>query len=462
MGPAKADMSNQFRQPPRVSLAFSLLMIFFAVLWLAGGASRADAVGQVVVRAATWLLLIVAALFGRQPTLKDDRPVLLLLVAALLLVLIQLVPLPPPLWQALPGRTPFVRAALVTGEVQPWRSLAIIPYAAINAASSLVVPFTALLLLAGLNDRERRVIPGAILILVFAEALVGLIQLSGVHLNNPFANDTVGEVSGTFANRNHFAVLLAIGCLIAPVWAFPEGRLVRWRGIVAAGLVLLFTLAILGSGSRAGMAVGGLAVGASILLVWQELRGAFAQAPRWVLPIVLASGIGTISLGVLVSVVAGRAQSITRAFDADVGSDMRSRALPTVLKMVGEYFPAGSGLGGFDPLFRLHEPFHLLKFTYFNHAHNDFLEIVLDSGLPGLILLSAALSWWGWASWRAWRTKAKRDLLPRLGSMTLLIVLLASLVDYPARTPIMMGIVVLAATWLCPRSYEAGHRLYRR
>ena len=63
---------------------------------------------------------------------------------------------------------------------------------------------------------------------------------------------------------------------------------------------------------------------------------------------------------VLISVAAGRAVSINRALTVDAGQDMRARGLPTVLEMIRTYFPFGSGLGGFDPIFRIHEPFELL------------------------------------------------------------------------------------------------------
>src|SRR3546814_8158382 len=79
-----------------------------------------------------------------------------------------------------------------------------------------------------------------------------------------------------------------------------------------------------------------------------------------------------------------RAESVRRAFEIDPGQDLRTPGLPTVLSMIAAYFPAGAGFGGFDPIFRLHEPLQLLKPPYFNHAHNDFLEIVLDGGLPPL------------------------------------------------------------------------------
>src|SRR3546814_14561816 len=53
--------------------------------------------------------------------------------------------------------------------------------------------------------------------------------------------------------------------------------------------------------------------------------------------------------------------------------------------------------------------------TYFNHAHNDFLEIVLDGGLPALLLMLVAIGWYGMASMRAWRGSGRHSVLPKLG-----------------------------------------------
>jgi O-antigen ligase len=161
---------------------------------------------------------------------------------------------------------------------------------------------------------------------------------------------------------------------------------------------------------------------------------------------------------VATSVVAGRAASIDRLFAMDQAQDMRTRALPTVLGMIGTYFPVGSGFGGFDPIFRINEPFDLLKTTYFNHAHNDFLEIVLDGGLPAALLLAGALAWWGYASFRAVRSTlvAPDDVPPLLGSALLLLLCIASLFDYPARTPMMMAMTIIAAIWLAQPRKEGA------
>ncbi len=380
---------------------------------------------------------------------------LIFLLAAVALALAQLAPLPPDVWQALPGRAILTEAAAAGGEAQPWRPWSIVPGATANAAASLAVPFAVLVLVASLKERERLWLPGIVLGLIAASTLVGLLQFSGIGFNNLFVNDKPGQVSGTFANRNHFALFLAFGCMLAPVWAFLEGRQPNWRGPVAFGLVLMFALTILASGSRVGLAVGVLALGIGLILVRQGIRNALSRYPRWVFPALLAGIVGVIAIFVLISVAADRAVSIERALALDTGEDLRARALPTVLEMVRIYFPMGSGMGGFDPIFRIHEPFDLLALTYFNHAHNDFLEVALDAGLPGILLVLAALLWWAWASVRAWRAGSSvRYAVPKLGSAMLLLVIIASIFDYPARTPLIMAMIVVAGVWLSDRVEE--------
>lgn len=438
------------------SATFFGLLAFLSVLWLAGGASRPDALGQAVVRGCAWTLMVATVLFGRRRSFQDTRPVLIVALAALALAVLALVPVPPTLWTGLPGRAPFIEASAASGQAQPWRPWSIVPGATANAAFSLIVPLTAIVLLSGLRDGERRLLPGVLLAFVAASALLGLTQFSGLAVGNPLINDTAGQISGSFANRNHFALFLAFGCLLAPTWAFGEARGPGWRGPVAVGLMLLFTLMILASGSRAGLILGVAAIGVGIVLVGQHLRTRLRRAPRWVWPAMTAAILGVILGAVWVSVAADRAASIDRVFAIDPGQDVRRRALPTVIAMIGTYWPVGSGLGSFDPMFRLHEPATLLKTTYFNHAHNDFLEIVLDAGLPGMLVVMAALGWWAWASVRVWRgvpaderSGSGRDVvLARIGSTILFLIMIASLVDYPARTPMMMAVTVIAGVWL--------------
>lgn len=433
----------------QASLSFILATAMIVLLWIAGGASRAEVMGQVVVRAGAWAILVVLLLAGPRPTLVNVRPVLWLLAVTIALPLLQLIPLPPVLWQALPGR----EILAIPGESLPWRPWTMTPGATRNALFSLIVPATMFALLVTANIRLYRWLPATLLIMTGAAVLLGLLQFSGAGFNSPLLNDTPGTVSSIFANRNHFALFLAIGCLIAPVWAFLDSRSLRWRGPLAVALVLLFILMILATGSRSGMLLGALALALGAVLTGKRLRRQLRRGPRWLLPAMVVLGVLIILTFVGLSVAANRANAINRLIALEGVEDLRARAMPTIMSMIGHYMPFGSGLGGFDPVFRIHEPLNLLRLSYLNEAHNDFLGIALDAGVFGIAVLVAAMLWWVVATIRVWRADADDDMyLGRLGSMIIFLVLVASITDYPARTPTIMAIIVIAAVWLARAS----------
>jgi hypothetical protein len=88
----------------RPSPGFALLCLMLTLLWLAGGASVGTVIGQVIVRAASIVLMIAATVLGVRPDLQAAKPVWVILGATIGLVLLQLLPLPPALWRSLPGR----------------------------------------------------------------------------------------------------------------------------------------------------------------------------------------------------------------------------------------------------------------------------------------------------------------------------------------------------------------------
>lgn len=451
-----ANMRFALRSSVRSNLPLVSLIAMIVLLWVTGGASRADTMGQVFVRAGSWLIAAIAILFGPRPVSAGVRPVLLLLLATITLPLLQLVPLPPAWWQAMPGRD----ILLVPGEPAGWRPWTMTPGATRNALASLVVPAVMLLLLMQADGRTKLQLPGIVLTMIAGAVVLGLLQFSGVGFNNPFLNDTPGEISGIFANRNHFALCIAIGCLITPVWAFQDNAALGWRGPVAVALLLLFVLTILATGSRSGLLVCALALVLAPLLVIRQLRGRLRHLPVWVLPVLAIALFITLAGFVWLSFIAERAVAIDRLLNIEAGSDLRRRALPTVVTMIQAYMPLGSGLGGFDPVFRIHEPYALLKATYFNQAHNDFLGVALDAGVLGILLMVVAITWWLTATIRVWRAFSDANVaIARLGSAMLFLVLIASLTDYAARTPTMMAMIVLAACWLSlgaqPRSETA-------
>lgn len=430
-------------------LPFALVAVLLGCLWLAGGASRADVIGQVIVRAASWAILIAFVLFGPRPSLIEVRTVAALVFAAVALTALQLVPLPPAAWTELPGREVLTRAVAVLGEEQPWRPVSMSPGATVNALSSLIVPVVALLLAAPLSRSEHWRTATILLGLVVASSLLGLLQFSGSHFDHPLINDVTGSVSGSFANRNHLALFAGIGCILAPSWAFRDGHGARWKPWTALGLTILFLLIILATGSRTGMLVGGLGIVIGLAIVRRPLASALRRLPRrWTVAAITAT-VGGLVLAIVASIALDRAVSVDRATTTVINDELRIQAFPVIVEMAKLYFPVGSGIGAFDPVYRIHEPSALLNIRYLNHAHNDLLEVVLDAGLPGLLILATAVGWWFWRSATVWLRDAGSDAsLARMGSGILLLVLIASVTDYPARTPMIMAVVVIAAIWL--------------
>jgi putative inorganic carbon (HCO3(-)) transporter len=70
------------------------------------------------------------------------------------------------------------------------------------------------------------------------------------------------------------------------------------------------------------------------------------------------------------------------------------------LEMVADFPLTGVGMGAFTPVADTLYPFTSYSSGTITHAHNLFLQISLDLGLPGLVAWLAVL--WG-VLWRAWQ-----------------------------------------------------------
>lgn len=447
MPTAPFSKSTFYRRPPAATI---ILVFMLGALVVAGGASRTDALGQAVVRLAAFASLAFAALFLPRLDVRELRSSAFLMACIIALPLLQLIPLPPSIWHLLPGASFGKVADDLLHEGQHWRPVTLVPSATLSALYSLAVPVAVWVLGASLKPSSRGWLPSAVMAIAGVAMLVALVQAAGNRFDQPLIGYK-NQVSGVFANRNHFALMMALGCLVAPMWALTGERdSWKWRGPVAIGLILLFVLGTLASGSRAGMAAIAAAFVIGPILVRHDIARVMKRSPRWV--IWLSAILLSVTLGaaIVASVSTDRAVSITRLLDQDIGSDMRARALPTVLIMLKAYFPVGIGFGGFDAAFRTIEPFTLLKPTYFNQAHDDILGVVIDGGAPALLILLVAITWWIRMTWKVWRCPQLLEpvIWGRAGSMVIALTFFASIVDYPARVPIIMAMLTIAGLWL--------------
>jgi O-antigen ligase len=133
-----------------------------------------------------------------------------------------------------------------------------------------------------------------------------------------------------------------------------------------------------------------------------------------------------------------RAPAIERLLVQDPIADLRWRALPILQEMAGTHWLWGSGFGSFDILYQTYEPTELLMVAYFNQAHNDWLQLVIEGGLPACLLLAGLVIW---AVFAIIGIKRNHDL-PKANIQTIfwiatfLVIGAASVTDYPLRTPI--------------------------
>ena len=449
--------------PDRAStLSFWLLIAFLAILWGAGGASRDDVLGQPVVRFFAWSTIVVAIFALPRVDWRTVKEPAIILGAAALLVALQLVPLPPAIWTELPGRAIFAQAAVLTGTEQPWRPLSISPSGTSNALASLIVPAVVLLLAANLTREQHWRIAIFVLALVAAGAVLGVLQFSGASFDNPLTNDVSGSVSGNFANRNHFALFLAIGCVLSLAWAF-RAKATGWHAAAGLSLLTILILMVLATGSRGGVILALFAIVLALTTFRNRVVQQLKSMPRK-LTVALVAGVVCVMLAlVALSIGLDRAVSIDRVGMMVPDAELRFQIWPVVLDMALHYFPAGSGFGAFDQVFRISEPDHMLDSRYINLAHNDWIQIILEGGILGVSLFALSLFWFATRSVQAWYSTVEESssrLFGRIGSLVISLVLIASTTDYPARTPIVMALLALAAIWLAnARSGVPGSRL---
>jgi O-antigen ligase len=117
--------------------------------------------------------------------------------------------------------------------------------------------------------------------------------------------------------------------------------------------------------------------------------------------------------------------------------------------MIRDYFPFGSGLGSFQTIFRSYEDISNFNYDYLNNVHNDYIQILIETGLIGGGLLLIFLAWWTRAFFAVWTSAATREngesntRLRRAAGLITLILLIHSLVDYPLRTAALSTVFAL-------------------
>ena len=440
-------------QTIRPVTAWVWLVLFALVVAFLGGSSRPDIPQIAVLRPLVALFLIPALYYLSLADLGRAKALVWLTALLLAWMVIQLIPLPPSLWQALPGREVVANLDRVLAIEDTWRPISLVPSRGWNALASLIVPVTALLLALAMRAKARLLL---IMIAFFGvvDAVLGLLQVISGRSSflYYYAITNRGSPVGIFANENHSAVFSAVALLVIAYLGLTsrEQRDQAWLRLAYGPLLAVVMLSIIVSGSRAGFAMGSVALAVTCIMAWltisqQEQARKTGTLQTWLLShpkIVLGA------FGVVIAVVIGafvgmdRASGFDDVFNKNAFEDLRWSLFPILRQMAGTYWGLGSGFGSFEEVYHIYEPTSILLPSYVNQAHNDWLQIVIEGGLPALMVLALLLLWivkslFGWIGGVG---RDAKQLL--MFGFAFAIIAGSSLVDYPLRAPVFQAIAV--------------------
>jgi len=271
----------------------------------------------------------------------------------------------------------------------------------------------ALLLRGALEDRRTRIWYCNLLLAIGTlEACYGLLQVLIPSLG--VLGDTAassGFARGTFINRDHYAAYLGLlwPLLLGYVMSFPQAgadasrrrhaniqvmrEQTRHKQILFGFLIGLILLALFFSASRGAILSSMVAATLFVVLSGTRRRAALAAvAGCWLVMLVYG--------GIL-----GFDEIVARFNTLDTGAEGRFQIWREAWIQVSDHPLTGTGLGSFHEVYRIYQG-HLPETMYTRHAHNDYLQLAAEIGLPagiGVMLMIWAC-WWR-SALRVFRTR---------------------------------------------------------
>jgi O-antigen ligase len=338
-----------------------------------------------------------------------------------MLTLLQYMPLPASILSLL---SPFRHEALATSNnllnnSLSWQALSYSPLISFSWWAFLISASMFFFILRHFCESRKslKLLVGIMVGLAIAEAIYGLIQALIPSLGVlwvDYISSGLGNARGTFINRNHFAGFiemvwpLALGYTLAMGF---RGKSINIRKLLASdrlnkqillalGMVIML-LALLLSKSRAGIMGAFIGFLTFILLS----RSANKRLPRgfWIM-----SG-AIVGLVFLYGIKIGVDPIIERFLQ--ISEDNSRLDIWRDSLVMSKDHPLGIGLGNFRHIFPVYNVSNISD-TKFLYAHNDYLHLLIEAGIPGfLALVSGFFIFLGKSVYKVKHMKPRHDPL---------------------------------------------------
>jgi len=347
-------------------LALFLIAVIVAFTTLAYGAVHQPVLAVFYILVASVVLLWAIDAFLTGTVRFSPEPVQLAFLAAAVYGLIQVIPF---------------GTINVTSEIGPVpRMISLDQFATEESAIHYLALFLLFAATLVVLDSARRLRRLAVFITVFGfgyaffailQSVLSPLKIYGIY--------EAGAPFGSFVNRHNFAAFMEMS-LAVPLGLIFAGAIRQDKRLLYITAIALMGVSLLLSGSR-----GGLSAFIAEVLFLVLLTTGTSRRSSLVLKLGLAVGLFVAIVGG--AIFAGGDTSLTRVAETVASGDPstgRSNIWSVTLDVIKANMPLGAGLGAFGVAYTPHDTMSGLERV--EQAHNDYLQVLADAGLVGLVI----------------------------------------------------------------------------
>lgn len=420
---------------------FGILVIALLFALLTGGASREGLHFHLVLNAYCWIGIFLILAFSNATKVQSiPRTPLILLGVVIFWCILTMIPVPERLISDSQLKNTVINERRALDIKDTFMTLSYGPKETLRSLLAFGPPVFGFIAAFVLDKRLREWIVVVIILLGIMSLIIGFTQIFlGSNTDLYFWEITNrGFAVGVFANVNHqtsFAALLIplVLFVVSKSRKHMDDRGIALRALLY-GLLLFFIIGVVSGGSVAGY----------ISAIFALIFSFFVLRNSEVKPLqssriertAYSMGFGLVILMVFFSPWLSELGITSLNQNGELG---RIGMLKKAIIVIKDTNYIGTGLGTLEDVYRVYENPDLVTSIFVNHLHNDYVEWVLELGLPGLFILSVFFVWLMKRCTIVFTSGFMKNdnLLPLCTLISVSVMALHSIVDYPLRTPVL-------------------------